>query len=145
MNNKLSILIWCSIIEAYLEIAAREYSNALSAFVLAQINSFHKFSFDHNIADELHLEFAYQLRVDSFAILVLTVSCSFNFDEAWHSFIVSSLDISHHAIETFKVIDFASRHDIVRLVTFALDANLLPDQCDTIKLNSRHHLFRLLF
>ena len=77
-------------------------------------------------------------------MLIHAKSRGLDLDKARHSENVSSLNIVHDAEEAFKFVDFTTSNDILGVVTLTLDANLLLDQCDAIKLDRGHHLLRLL-
>ena len=132
-----------SILEVDLKVAARPHFDALSALVLAQIDSVHELGLNLDLTDQLHLEVGNFLLIENLAICVFSSCCCRDLDKLWHASDVSTLDVAHHAEEALQVVDLATGQHKVFIATFALDANPLPDERDSIKLHSRHHFFGL--
>ena len=103
----------------------------------------HELGFNLDVANELHFKLRDLLLVEVFTIVILSVSCSGDLDEARHAMNIGSFHVAHHAEEPFEIVHFATGHHVIGVVAFTSDADVLFDQSDSIELDSGHHLVRL--
>ena len=112
--------------------------------VLAELDFSLELRLNLNLRLHLHIKLDDFLRVAWLAcIFVLGRDSCGNLDNFWHSTAICTSYIIHHAEKAFEFVNLSASLNIIRVVTCAVNIDVMTNESDAIELHCRHGLFCL--